>query len=117
MRGRQQWMALGFSLAVAIAVPMVEAPVALAGKASHQAKVSLEEARRHALEKVPGKVIAEELEKEHGRWIYSFEIEADGGKADEIKEVNIDADSGEVVAIETEKKAKKGVHDHAADGD
>jgi len=52
---------------------------------------------------VPGKVLAEELEHEGGRWIYSFEIKPTGETRKLIKEVNIDADTGAVVDIGTEK--------------
>ena len=66
-------------------------------------KLQLEDARRRALVRVPGKVEHEELEKEHDRWIYSFEIRADGERDPHvIQEVNVDADTGAIVAVETE---------------
>ena len=75
--------------------------------APHQAKVSLADARKTALARVPGTVEHEELEKEHGRWIYSFEIKPDGEQDPKvIKEVNVDADTGEIVAVETEHDGK-----------
>ena len=85
------------ALAVAVAAP------AFAEK--HTPKITLEVARQTALARVPGKVKHEELEKEHGRWIYSFEVKPAGQKADDksIQEVNVDADTGEVVSVETEK--------------
>jgi uncharacterized membrane protein YkoI len=70
---------------------------------AHQAKVPIETARKTALERVKGTVKAEELEKEHGRWIYSFQIKPEGEEGKTIKEVNVDADTGEVVSVETEK--------------
>jgi uncharacterized membrane protein YkoI len=83
--------------------PLV-APVAKAAdSAQHQPKVSLVDARSKALALVPGNVLAEELEHEGGRWIYSFEIRPAGEKRKIIREVNIDADTGAVVGIETEK--------------
>src|SRR4051794_4005434 len=70
----------------------------------HVAKLSMQTARAKALTLVPGKVKAEELEKEHGRWIYSFEIRPDGETRKIVKEVNLDADTGEQVGkIDTEK--------------
>jgi uncharacterized membrane protein YkoI len=42
-----------------------------------------------------------ELEREHGRLIWSFEINTPDTK--DITEVNVDATSGEVVNIEHEK--------------
>ncbi len=82
--------------------------VAKAARPAHKPKLSMEDARKLALAKVPGKIHAEELEKEGGKWIYSFEIEETGGKADEIKEVNVDADTGNIGPVETEKKRAKG---------
>ena len=67
-------------------------------------KVSLADARAAALADVPGTIKAEELEKEGGRWIYTFEIRPSGETRRLIKEVNIDADTGKRVGkIETEK--------------
>jgi uncharacterized membrane protein YkoI len=83
--------------------PLVAAAPAHAGKGHHVAKVSLEAARKTALVRVPGTIKHEELEKEDGRWIYSFEIVPTGGKKGFIKEVNVDADSGAIVAVETER--------------
>ena len=53
---------------------------------------------------MPGTVKHEELEKEHGRWIFSFEIVPEGRKPGDkhIQEVNVDADSGAIVSVETE---------------
>jgi uncharacterized membrane protein YkoI len=73
-------------------------------QAQHQAKLSLSDARAKALALVPGTVRAKELEHERGRWIYSFEIKPVGETRKLIKEVNIDADTGAVVSIETEKE-------------
>jgi uncharacterized membrane protein YkoI len=50
-----------------------------------------------------GAVVAEELEFEGKRWIYSFEIKPKGEKGKRIKEVNIDADTGVVVSVDTEE--------------
>ena len=69
----------------------------------HVPKLSLDEAKAIALAKVPGKVKAQELEREHKRWIYSFEIRPDHGKKGYVKEVNVDADSGEIVEVDTER--------------
>ena len=67
-----------------------------------QAKVSQADAEKIALGKVPGGSIKEtELEKEKGRLIWSIELGTPGTK--EITEVNVDALSGEIVAIEKEK--------------
>ena len=65
--------------------------------------MAIEDARKTALERVPGAIRSEELEREGGRWIYTFEIVPAGEKRKIIKEVNIDADSGKVVGVETER--------------
>jgi uncharacterized membrane protein YkoI len=68
----------------------------------HVAKVAIEAARATALAQVPGVIRHEELEREHRRWIYSFEIKPTGETKKIIKEVNVDADSGAVVDVDTE---------------
>ena len=74
--------------------------------AKHVPKLSADQARKIALEKVAGDVKHEELEKEHGRWIYSFEIHPAGQPETDksIREVNVDSDTGEIVSVETEKE-------------
>ena len=75
-----------------------------AASEKHQAKISIVDARQTALTRVPGKVVAEELEHENRRWIYSFEIRPSGEKGKMISEVNIDADTGEVVDVHSENE-------------
>lgn len=75
-------------------------------KLQAQAKVSRAEAEKIALAKVPGGTIKEgELEKEKGKIIWSFDI-ATPGTVD-ITEVQVDAMSGELVAIEKESPAQQ----------
>jgi uncharacterized membrane protein YkoI len=83
-------------------VGFADAPPPAKPAVSKHAKISIDEARQRALEAVQGDVRHEELEKEHGRWIYSFEIIPTGGKKGHLKEVNIDAETGKVVNIEDE---------------
>jgi len=64
-----------------------------------QAKVSEADARATALTKVPdGKIKEGELEKEHGKLIWSFDIAKPN--AEGISEINVDAVTGEIVAVE-----------------
>jgi len=83
------------------------------------AKVSKHDAEKTALAKAPNGTIKEaELEKEHGKLIWSFDIATPDSK--DITEVNVDAVTGEVVAVQkesaeseakeagAEKKEKKG---------
>lgn len=68
------------------------------------AKVSRSDAEHTALNKVPGGTIKEgELEKEHGRLIWSFDIATPGTTT--ITEVHVDANTGEVEATERESEA------------
>jgi uncharacterized membrane protein YkoI len=76
------------------------------------AKISRANAERSALARVPNGVVKEgELEKEHGKLIWSFDIATPGSS--EITEIHVDANTGEVIATEKEtedheKKEKKG---------
>jgi uncharacterized membrane protein YkoI len=71
-----------------------------------QAKLSRDDAEKIALAKVPGGAIKEgELEKEKGKLIWSFDIAAPGAK--DVTEVNVDAVSGEIVAVEHESQASE----------
>jgi uncharacterized membrane protein YkoI len=72
-------------------------------QSKHAPRVSLETARAQALARVPGEVRSEELEREHGRWIYSFVIKPLGETQPTVRELNFDADTGEFVNEEVEK--------------
>jgi hypothetical protein len=70
-------------------------------KLQTEAKVSRADAEKTALAKVPGGTIKEgELEKEKGKLIWSFDISVPDSK--DIKEVQVNAITGEVVSVETE---------------
>ena len=68
-----------------------------------EAKIKLEEARKTALKRAPGKIESENLERERGKLVYSFDIRA--GK--KIKEVQVSALSGKIVRVEKETPAKE----------
>ena len=71
-----------------------------------QAKVSLDTARATALAKVShGAVLSEELEKERGKLIYSFDIQVPGKKG--VEEVNVSAIDGKVVSKHHESARKE----------
>jgi uncharacterized membrane protein YkoI len=94
-----------FWLAVVLSTARVTGLASTAAAAeTHAAKVPIESARATALGRVPGVIVAEELEHEHGIWIYSFEIRPKGEKRKLIKEVNVDADTGAVVSVATENE-------------
>jgi uncharacterized membrane protein YkoI len=48
-------------------------------------------------------VLASELERERGRWIYSIEIQPTD-RAQPRKEVEVDGDTGAILAIEDEDR-------------
>jgi len=67
-----------------------------------EAKVSQADAQATALAQAPSGTVKEsELEKEHGKLIWSFDIATPG--TTDITEVNIDALTGKVASIEKEK--------------
>jgi hypothetical protein len=73
-----------------------------------EAKISEADARTMALARVPGgSISSSELEKEHGRLIWSFDIAQVGSK--NITEVQVDAKTGKIVStkIETPDKERK----------
>ena len=66
-----------------------------------QAKVSKSDAEKTALGKVPnGSVESAELEKEHGKLVWSFDIAKPNTK--NITEVQVDAKTGRITAVAEE---------------
>ena len=73
-------------------------------KLAKQAKITMEQARETALKRAPGKVESSELEREHGKLVYSFDIRNARGT---ITEVQVSAITGKVVRIEHESKKQE----------
>ncbi len=69
-----------------------------------QAKITMEQAREAASKSVAGKIEGEELEKEAGKLIYSFDIRNEKGT---ISEVWVDSQTGEVIKVEEENAAQE----------
>jgi uncharacterized membrane protein YkoI len=65
-----------------------------------KAKLSVEDAREIAAKKVPGTIKEEELEKENGKLVYSFDIQLKGEK--DITEVQVSAIDGSIISVEKE---------------
>ena len=66
-----------------------------------QAKITRAEAEKTALAKVPdGKIKAAELEKEHGKLIWSFDISMP--KSKNITEIQVDAKTGKIASTQVE---------------
>ena len=66
-----------------------------------RAKIAKADAQQTALQQVPNGTVKEaEIEKEHGKLIWSFDIAVPDSQ--NIKEVAVDAMTGQVISVETE---------------
>lgn len=64
-------------------------------------KISKTDAKTVALSRAPGGTVKEsELEKEHGKLVWSFDIATPG--TSDITEVQVDAMTGQIVSVEKE---------------
>jgi len=69
-----------------------------------EAKITEEAATKTALELIPkGKIKEAELEKEHGKLVWSFDIALP--KTKDITEVQVDAKTGKIISTEVETAA------------
>lgn len=67
-------------------------------KYAKEAKITMQQAKEIALKRIPGTITDEDLEKERGKLMYSFDIRDESGK---VFDVEIDAKTGKVLkAIE-----------------
>jgi len=73
------------------------------------AKVTIDQAVKTASEKVSGKVIEAELERTHNKLVWEVEVVTAENK---VREVHIDAETGDVIDVEEEKAAPKKVRKH-----
>ena len=89
------------SLVTTMAVAADKAPTQ--AELQKEAKISMEKAKDIALKQAPGKIKSSELEREHGKLIYSFDITTKKG----VTEVNVDAITGKVVDTHHESAAKE----------
>jgi uncharacterized membrane protein YkoI len=71
---------------------------------ARQAKITPDSARAVALHRVPGGTIkSAELEHEHGKLVYSYDITVPGKRG--VEEVQVDANNGRVVSVKHETAA------------
>ena len=96
---------LGFAAALALAAGTAQAQTGhrheTQAQLRREARITEAAARATALAQVPnGRVKSEELEREHGKLIYSYDIQVPGRRG--IDEVNVDAMTGAVVAKQHE---------------
>ncbi len=111
---RTKWLSTGLTLAL----------LSLAGTAAQsaelraQAKITRAVAEMTALSRVPrGQIKEGELEKEHGKLVWSFDIAQPASR--DIIEVHVDAINGKIVSQETETpadQAKEAAKDRAMAG-
>ncbi len=91
----------GVTVTAIIAAVAATANVSPAQTPKPKVKLSADSARVIAQAQVRnGKIQSSELEHEKGRWIYSFDIKVAGKPG--IEEINVDANTGAVVAHEHE---------------
>lgn len=98
-------------------VLVLAATAAIAGQSQKklraQAKIPEADARAAALQKVPDGIVASsELEKEHGKLIWSFDIKRPDSK--DITEIQVDAKTGAIVSTQVETPADQ-ARENAAD--
>jgi hypothetical protein len=73
-------------------------------------KIGMKQARAIAVKEAAGKIKSSELEKENGKWVYSFDIRNAKGT---ITEVQVDAYTGKVVSVEEEDAQKEAAEKQA----
>lgn len=67
------------------------------------AKVTIDQAIKTALDKVPGTAVEAELEKKHDKTVWEVEVVGADGK---VSEIHIDAATGTVIDVEAKKDEK-----------
>jgi uncharacterized membrane protein YkoI len=108
-------MKRNFILAVSISALLMGGSLAMAksagqeatsneAKLAKQAKITKEQAQEIALKRAPGTVESGELEREHGKLVYSFDIRNAKGTIDEVQ---VSAITGKVVRVEHENKKQE----------
>jgi uncharacterized membrane protein YkoI len=112
---KEKFMKKNFVLAVFISAILTGGSLAMAksagqeesaneAKLAKQAKITKEQAQEIALKRAPGTVESGELEREHGKLVYSFDIRNSKGTIDEVQ---VSAISGKIVRVEHETKAQE----------
>jgi uncharacterized membrane protein YkoI len=95
-----------FALVGALALTHAFAAEPSQAQLQAQAKVSQDQATRTALARVPAaKVQSAELEREHGKLIWSFDLAQDGKTG--VTEIQVDALTGKIVS----QKHESAVHE------
>ena len=71
---------------------------------AREAKITKERAQEIATKRAPGNVEGAELEREHGKLVYSFDIRNSKGT---ITEVQVSAITGKIISVEHENKRQE----------
>ena len=105
MNQLRKFSVVAVALALGLAAPMVLAASWSQDALKAQAKVTETDARATALAKVPGGTVqSAELENEHGKLIWSFDlIDAKSN----VIEVQVDAKTGHIVSKKSESPAEQ----------
>ncbi len=70
-------------------------------KYAREAKITMAQAKEIALKRVPGTITDQELEKEKGKLLYSFDVKDANGKSFYVE---IDAKTGAILKVEEDKE-------------
>ncbi len=101
MKAFEKFFALALAVGLGLSAPVVWAADASRSALEAQAKIAETDARATALAKVPGGVVqSAELENEHGKLVWSFDIKHP--KSPKVIEVQVDAKTGTVVSKKAE---------------
>lgn len=95
-------------LALAAVLPLSHAMAAQPTEAQlqSQARITREQATQAALARVPhGKIQSAELEREHGRLVWSFDLAQDGETG--VTEIQVDAVTGKIVSHKRESASQE----------
>ena len=115
---------VGVALITALAGTSISATTAASARSRHgsaamKPRISADSAKAIASARVPGgKIESQELERERGKLIFTFDIKVPGKSG--IDEVHVDAMNGKVLAVEHEtpkaERAEKAKEKHAKSG-
>ena len=103
---RKQFSGVAVALVLALCASMVSAADRSQGALKSHAKVTETDARVTALAKVPGGTVqSAELENEHGKLVWSFDITKP--KSPNVIEVQVDAKTGRIVSQKVESPGEQ----------
>jgi hypothetical protein len=89
---------------IAIVLSVTAFAVPTEGELMKEAKISKAQAEKTALAKIPnGTIQSGELEREHGKLVWSFDIATHSTK--NVTEMQVDAKSGKIISVKTETPA------------